>query len=109
MVDVTGIEPATPCLQRLFARRINKLYATSPFATESYKFFIRENLNEPTRTRVTLGRARWWAQKWAQSVEVPGRGLALGLPAFFLYFFLFEQGRKGCPDPIWYWDPSYRI
>jgi hypothetical protein len=24
-VDVTGIEPVTPCLQRLFARRINNL------------------------------------------------------------------------------------
>jgi hypothetical protein len=26
LVDVTGIEPATPCLQRLVARRINKLH-----------------------------------------------------------------------------------
>jgi hypothetical protein len=25
MVDVTGIEPVTPCLQRLFARKINNL------------------------------------------------------------------------------------
>ena len=29
MVDVTGIEPATPCLQRLDARRINKLAVLS--------------------------------------------------------------------------------
>jgi hypothetical protein len=27
MVDVAGIEPATPCLQRLVARKINKLAA----------------------------------------------------------------------------------
>jgi len=25
LVDVTGIEPVTPCLQRLVARRINNL------------------------------------------------------------------------------------
>jgi hypothetical protein len=30
LVDVTGIEPVTPCLQRLDARRINRLAGESP-------------------------------------------------------------------------------
>jgi hypothetical protein len=41
MVDVAGIEPATPCLQRLNASRINNLHGVSPsdrMATERSDF-----------------------------------------------------------------------
>jgi hypothetical protein len=34
MVDVTGIEPVTPCLQRLVARRFNNLRQVRPIATK---------------------------------------------------------------------------
>ena len=37
MVDVTGIEPVTPCLQRLVARRINELHGTRRVATKCYQ------------------------------------------------------------------------
>jgi hypothetical protein len=36
MVDVAGIEPATPCLQRLRARRINNLDRVLASATNCY-------------------------------------------------------------------------
>jgi hypothetical protein len=37
LVDVTGIEPVTPCLQRLVARRINNLQECQPESTNSAK------------------------------------------------------------------------
>jgi hypothetical protein len=37
LVDVTGIEPVTPCLQRLVARRISNLHALRRNATDCYK------------------------------------------------------------------------
>jgi hypothetical protein len=46
LVDVAGIEPATPCLQRLTARRINKLW------TECYQ------LSLTVLTRYRLNRIR---------------------------------------------------
>jgi hypothetical protein len=38
LVDVTGIEPVTPCLQRLVARRINKLHQVRWNARDCYKY-----------------------------------------------------------------------
>jgi hypothetical protein len=40
MVDVTGIEPVTPCLQRLVALRINNLHQVRRSATDYYKCMI---------------------------------------------------------------------
>ena len=45
MVDVTGIEPATPCLQRLVARRINNLHGLPQITTERYKCNIAEEIS----------------------------------------------------------------
>jgi hypothetical protein len=67
LVDVTGIEPATPCLQRLVARRINKLHGTRPIATKCYQVQRGLGVSRGTQHTVALGRVRWWAQNWAQS------------------------------------------
>jgi hypothetical protein len=40
MVDVAGIEPATPCLQRLVARRINNLAGMSCMLHKRARYFI---------------------------------------------------------------------
>jgi hypothetical protein len=45
LVDVTGIEPVTPCLQRLDARRINNLHGVRWNATGGYKCFAYEGLS----------------------------------------------------------------
>jgi hypothetical protein len=65
MVDVTGIEPVTPCLQRLVARRINKLHGMSPIATEPYKCILTLRLNAIRQHPVAKGRVWWWAQNWS--------------------------------------------
>ena len=66
LVDVTGIEPATPCLQRLDARRINYLHGVRLRATNYYKYFLHGLLAGEIPHSVALGRAWSWAQKWAQ-------------------------------------------
>src|SRR5712664_1358584 len=72
MVDVTGLEPATPCLQRLVARRINKLDGRRRIATECYKCSAGLGLVVSRRQPVALGRVWWWAQNRAQSLSVRG-------------------------------------
>ena len=67
LVDVTGIEPVTACLQRLVARRINDLDGTRSFATECYQVQRRLEVRKGTRQPVSLSKVRWWAQNWAQS------------------------------------------
>jgi len=54
LVDVTGIEPATPCLQRLVARRINNLHGQRRSATECYKCNIAEELSATPWVPVAL-------------------------------------------------------
>src|SRR5580693_8374458 len=67
MVDATGIEPVTPCLQRLVARKINDLDTIRLFATEYYQVQRRLGVRCRTRQPVAPGRVRWWAQNWVQS------------------------------------------
>jgi hypothetical protein len=66
LVDVTGIEPVTACLQRLVARRINDLDGTRSFATECYQVQRPLEVRKGTRRPVSLSKV-WWAQNWAQS------------------------------------------
>jgi hypothetical protein len=66
LVDVTGIEPVTPCLQRLVARRINKLHQVRWNATDCYKCIHRRWLSGLIHYSVAISRVRWWAQNWAQ-------------------------------------------
>ena len=66
VVGAKGFEPSTSWSRRLFARKINKLHAKGRIATECYKCNIREDLNAIPQAPVALGRARWWAQNWAQ-------------------------------------------
>jgi Phage integrase family len=70
LVDVTGIEPVTPCLQRLVARRINKLHQVRWNATDCYKCIHRRWLSGLIHYSVAISRVRWWAQNWAQSPGV---------------------------------------
>ena len=43
-MDVTGIEPATLCLQRLNPQRVNHVHRVRRNATDRYKFSTRERL-----------------------------------------------------------------
>ena len=51
LVDVTGIEPVTPCLQRLRARRISELHGVRRNATDCYKCCAHEDLWREVNTR----------------------------------------------------------
>src|SRR5262249_9062502 len=72
-----------------------KLHLTSPFATECYKFFIRENLNAPLELpyhSVGLGGGHKTGHIELSELEGCRAGLASGAAGIF-YFLYFSVGR----------------
>jgi hypothetical protein len=67
LVDVTGLEPVTPCLQRLVARKINNLQEVQRESTKCEKLRSANDFAERTSTLIDCHRVCWWAQNWAQS------------------------------------------